>query len=395
MAQLCNVKCAICDDIRRLSVPSDVSLSNLHAIIRERFELHPDEDVSLTYQDEDGDTITIAHDHDLREAFRLAAGGLSLRFRVELIEPVVSPGERRPAVTDESLTYELVRLAQHIEESDVEPYPEEGDEASPKSQDEEQEAAEAIHASAHATEEAARQGDYPDSFLHAVDTLRNVISHAGCKELAEGQAAGMRLLTESMRRFILEHGVERSRLEAWVKLNEPSVQNGTRPLEMFMRPGANEGYHRAWKDALSQASAIEREGAERRADLSALAAMGFSEEKAAEALSASGGSLEEAVEWLCGEDGYVEVQGPPDFPSEWEPSAAELVEMGFGADPARWALQGSRGELKGAVRALVEAERAPAAAQAVPKPEARSFCGFRLGKKRSSPAGCTAAAAFR
>jgi len=83
------------------------------------------------------------------------------------------------------------------------------------------------------------------------------------REVEAGRRAGIALLTASMRDYITEHGRDGSSLREWVLENEPSVQNGTRPLEMFMTEGTNGGYHTAWGDAMAhvraQALLVERE----------------------------------------------------------------------------------------------------------------------------------------
>merc|ERR1711871_934578 len=90
-----------------------------------------------------------------------------------------------------------------------------------------------------------------------------------------------------------------------------------------------------------------------------LTSMGFSAEEVAGALEATSGSLERAADWL-----FVNRQAPepkpepePEFLPEWESLLRDLVEMGFVEPQARKQVIASEGNVKQAIKALVEAER--------------------------------------
>merc|ERR1711970_997782 len=82
-----------------------------------------------------------------------------------------------------------------------------------------------------------------------------------------------------------------------------------------------------------------------------LVEMGFTEAQAAAALDATQGSLERAAEWL-----FVEATGD-EFPAEWAGLLRDLVEMGFEEESSKEVLVQGNGDLKAAVKALVDMER--------------------------------------
>lgn len=121
---------------------------------------------------------------------------------------------------------------------------------------------------------------------------------------AAGRLAGISLLTESMKGYIVEHGPESASLREWVVENEPSVQNGTRPLELFMTEGTNAGYHEAWQEAMAQAQADQAllpEASAMKDDLDEqqqeLLSMGFPRDEVDAALAATR-SIEHAADLL-------------------------------------------------------------------------------------------------
>ena len=175
-----------------------------------------------------------------------------------------------------------------------------------------------------------------------------------------------------MRQFIAEHGTEAAQLKEWVMINEPSVQNGTRPLESFIRPMENIGYHRAWKDAGTAVREDEAHAAEaqqagiagRVAKMEALVhGMGYGEDNAALALDSTGGGLQDAIDWLCGEHQsqsgeFIHVDSELEFPLEWVETLQDLVQMGFESTAAKAALKQHGGRMKQTIKDLVAAERA-------------------------------------
>lgn len=145
-----------------------------------------------------------------------------------------------------------------------------------------------------------------------------------------------------------------------------------------MTAGQNAGYHQAWEAAMTQAKAqleeeaeaarlafvrVEAEGAERavkEAEVAEKAAllvsMGFTESEVQGALEATANSLERAAYWLV-EHRQAQQAQQAAFPAEWAENLQDLVEMGFEEADAKEALVATDGELKGAVKHLVAAER--------------------------------------
>merc|ERR1711988_186131 len=103
------------------------------------------------------------------------------------------------------------------------------------------------------------------------------------------------------------------------------------------------------------------EAAERTA---ALVSMGFTADEAAGALDATQGSLERAADWLLVNrpeepepEPEVEPEPEPSLPVEWHSLLEDLIEMGFEPEAAKAALRESDGDMKVAVRSLVDRER--------------------------------------
>merc|ERR1712232_1402301 len=105
--------------------------------------------------------------------------------------------------------------------------------------------------------------------------------------------------------------------------------------------------------------------------------MGFSEEEVAAALDATKGSLERAADWLfvsrveeepevkeastkeaeADEEMHLEEFPTAPLQTEWEAELNDLCYMGFDETAAQQALAQHGGDLKQAVRTLVEDER--------------------------------------
>merc|ERR550514_823816 len=94
-----------------------------------------------------------------------------------------------------------------------------------------------------------------------------------------------------------------------------------------------------------------------------LVEMGFTEAQAAAALDATQGSLERAAEWLFVEAMEDEFPAAPaeateaTFPAEWAGLLRDLLEMGFEEESSKEVLVQGNGDLKAAVKALVDMER--------------------------------------
>jgi len=90
-----------------------------------------------------------------------------------------------------------------------------------------------------------------------------------------------------------------------------------------------------------------------------LVSMGFSPGEVALAMEATNGSLEHAADLLFAhrQEPHPEPEPEPEFLPEWESVLCDLVEMGFEKEAARQQVVMSAGEMKQAVKALVEGER--------------------------------------
>merc|ERR1739848_939069 len=86
------------DELRRVSVTTDISLDALLTRLRELFALSGKSRIALKYVDEDGDTITIGSTAELHECMALAQslGKVSTKISVETDEkPAVETNARR------------------------------------------------------------------------------------------------------------------------------------------------------------------------------------------------------------------------------------------------------------------------------------------------------------
>lgn len=118
--------------------------------------------------------------------------------------------------------------------------------------------------------------------------------------------------------------------------------------------------------AVAAAAAAEKAAADAEAAAQArqvrttlLVEMGFTEAQAAAALDATQGSLERAAEWLFVEavEEFPAAPAEAAFPAEWTGLLRDLLEMGFEEASSKEALTHSNGDLKAAVKALVDMER--------------------------------------
>jgi len=91
-----------------------------------------------------------------------------------------------------------------------------------------------------------------------------------------------------------------------------------------------------------------------------LISMGFTAEEVEGALEATRGSLERAADWLFAHrqtDVEPEPEPEPAFLPEWELVLRDLVEMGFQEEHARKQVLANSGDIKQAIKALVQIER--------------------------------------
>jgi len=112
-------------------------------------------------------------------------------------------------------------------------------------------------------------------------------------------------------------------------------------------------------DSVHHGLSCDASGSSKRAFLLEL---GFEDKAISEAFQAAG-SWETTANWLLETtdvrraDSNAEADATPHFPSEWEGFLRDCIDMGFTKDASRSALQQSHGDVKQAVKALVEAER--------------------------------------
>jgi len=305
---LLRIKASLGDDLRRLTAPSSISLSDLHALVAARFDTHSP--LNLKWLDEDSDRVTIASEDDLREALDSATANASVRLFVDEVPRAKAAPQKQPR--SEPQLGDAPQATPHT----------------PESQPCRTIPGEPI------TEPSTKPSVNPES------TTASATPNCASKQLVDairgwGAVRSGAAPCELFRMFVNGGGYPRRRRQE----PEPATQV---PAGVF---GGVKPFGDAVAEELRRACAAQ--GPNTFAVLPQYGGLRvFGEGIVAE--------IKRAVEQRQQQQAEASRVA---FPQEWEGALAELVEMGFEEASARSVLVETNGELKTAVKALVCAER--------------------------------------